>query len=234
MAAERQRGRFKFQSNLDEATGSKFNKQMEDQQLPCQPLNDAIFSIFKQVTAPWTKKWTPKTEVKEDSSVTDEFEEVDELPKPINGGSKPVKENKSVQKIQGSSVLTSITNAVMDEESATESVESSGSIPNILNTATVTEILEDQVQEAYEEEEQEEVQEQGQGQEQVQVQVQVQVQEKPYTIENNYFKVMNGREVIAKMPYSPGLENWITTVKLPTGKTLADFVKHSSTFWGIE
>ena len=217
MAAERQRGRFKFQSNLDEATGSKFNKQMEDQQLPCQPLNDAIFSIFKQVTAPWTKKWTPKTEVKEDSSVTDEFEEVDELP---TGGSKPVKENKSVQKIQGSSVLTSITNAVMDEESATESVESSGSIPSILNTATVTEILEDQVQEAYEDEEQEEVQ--------------VQVQEKPYTIENNYFKVMNGREVIAKMPYSPGLENWVTTVKLPTGKTLADIVKHVSAFWGIE
>jgi hypothetical protein len=216
MAAERQRGRLTFQSDLDEATGSKFNKQMEDQQLPCQPLNDAIFSIFKQVTAPWTKKWTPKTEVKEDSSVTDEFEEVDELP---TGGSNPVKENKSVQKIQGSSVLTSITNAVMDEESATESVESSGSIPNILNTATVTEIIEeDQVQEAYEEEEE----------------VQEQVQEKPYTIENNYFKVMNGREVIAKMPYSPGLENWITTVKLPTGKTLADFVKHSSTFWGIE
>jgi hypothetical protein len=219
MAAERQRARLRFQPELDEAIGSKFNKQMEDQQLPCQPLNDAIFSIFKQVTTPWTKKWTPKTEVKEDSSVTDEFEDVDELP---IGGSNPVREVKSVQKIQGSSVLTSITNAVMDEESATESIESSGSIPSILNTATVTEIVEDQVQEVYEEEEQ--VQEEEQGQ----------VQEKAYTIENNYFKVMNGREVIAKMPYSPGLENWVTTVKLPTGKTIADFVKHSSTFWGIE
>lgn len=225
MAAERQRGRFTFQSDLDEATGSKFNKQMEDQQLPCQPLNDAIFSIFKQVTAPWTKKWTPKTEVKEDSSVTDEFEEVDELPKPVCGGegSNPVKEVKSVQKIQGSSVLTSITNAVMDEESATESVESSGSIPSILNSATVTEILEeqDQVQEVYEEEDD-------------QVQEQMPVQDKPYIIENNYFKVMNGKDVIARMPNSPGLENWVTTVKLPTGKTLADIVKHVSAFWGIE
>jgi hypothetical protein len=178
------------------------------------------------VTAPWTKKWTPNTEIKEDSSVTDELE--DELPKPGGEGSKPVKENKSVQKIQGSSVLTSITNAVMDEESATESVESSGSIPNILNTATVTEILGDQVQEAYEEEKELEEQEQ------VQEQMQMQMQENPYTIENNYFKVMNGREVIAKMPYSPGLENWVTTVKLPTGKTLADIVKHVSAFWGIE
>lgn len=209
MAAERQRARLTFQSDLDEATGSKFNKQMEDQQLPCQPLNDAIFSIFKQVTTPWTKKWILRNE-KEDSLVSDEFEEADETPKPASGETpKPasgggsnldedVTDIKPIKKIQGSSVFTSITSASTEEKRVdTKSVSSSESI----QSGSDNEVVEE---------------------------------EAPYSIDNQYFKVINDGVVVAKMPYTPGLENWVTTIKLPTGKTLADFVRHISVFWGIE
>ena len=56
-AAERQRMLIKTSSSADDLTGSKFNKQMDDNALPCSALNDAILSIYKQVIDPWNKKY---------------------------------------------------------------------------------------------------------------------------------------------------------------------------------
>jgi len=56
-AAERQRMLIKTSSSADDLTGSKFNKQMDDNALPCSALNDAIRSIYKQVIDPWNKKY---------------------------------------------------------------------------------------------------------------------------------------------------------------------------------
>ena len=55
MAAERQRMLVTFPAVLDDEIGSKFNKQMEDKELPSQILTDAIYSIYRQVTNPWVE-----------------------------------------------------------------------------------------------------------------------------------------------------------------------------------
>jgi hypothetical protein len=57
MAADRQRMLVTFPAGLDDDVGSKFNKQMEDKELPSQVLTDALWTIYKEVTTPWTKKW---------------------------------------------------------------------------------------------------------------------------------------------------------------------------------
>jgi hypothetical protein len=56
--AERQRMLVTFPASLDDDVGSKFNKQMDDKELPSQVLTDALWTIYKEVTNPWTKKWT--------------------------------------------------------------------------------------------------------------------------------------------------------------------------------
>ena len=57
MAIERQRCLVTFKSDADDLVGSKYNKQMDGLlALPCAALNDAIHSIYKQVTNPWTAK----------------------------------------------------------------------------------------------------------------------------------------------------------------------------------
>lgn len=56
-AAERQRMLVKTSCSADDLTGSKFNKQMDDNALPCRALNDALLSIYKQVIDPWNKKY---------------------------------------------------------------------------------------------------------------------------------------------------------------------------------
>jgi hypothetical protein len=55
MAAERQRMLVTFPAVLDDEVGSKFNKQMEDKELPSQILTDAIYSIYRQITNPWVE-----------------------------------------------------------------------------------------------------------------------------------------------------------------------------------
>jgi hypothetical protein len=59
---ERQRMAIYFSPELDDIVGSKFNKQMEaNAPLPSRVLTDALFSLYKQVTGPWTKD-TPEDE----------------------------------------------------------------------------------------------------------------------------------------------------------------------------
>ena len=74
MAAERQRCLYTFSDKSDELVGSKFNKQMEDNALPCATLDTALKEIYKQVTRPWINKWTTREEVVEEAD-----EQEDEL-----------------------------------------------------------------------------------------------------------------------------------------------------------
>jgi hypothetical protein len=53
MAAERQRMLVTFPASLDDEVGSKFNKQMEDKELPSQILTDCLYSIYRQITNRW-------------------------------------------------------------------------------------------------------------------------------------------------------------------------------------
>jgi hypothetical protein len=58
---ERQRTEVKFPPSLDEVIGSKFNKQMDDKELPCRLLGDVIFEVHKKVTNIWDKEWEENT-----------------------------------------------------------------------------------------------------------------------------------------------------------------------------
>jgi hypothetical protein len=53
----RQRMLIKTSSKADELIGSKFNKQMDDNALPCRPLNDALINIYNAVIRPWDTKY---------------------------------------------------------------------------------------------------------------------------------------------------------------------------------
>jgi hypothetical protein len=53
----RQRMLIKTSSKADELIGSKFNKQMDDNALPCRPLNDALLNIYSAVIRPWDTKY---------------------------------------------------------------------------------------------------------------------------------------------------------------------------------
>jgi len=66
MAAERQRMLVTFPAALDDEVGSKFNKQMEDKELPSQILTDAIYSIYRQVTNPWVDSDKARMEKKKE------------------------------------------------------------------------------------------------------------------------------------------------------------------------
>jgi hypothetical protein len=233
MAAERQRVRVTFQADLDDAFGSKFNKQMENERLPCQPLNDAIYSIYKQVTTPWVAKWSKMEESEKSASESDEEVQV-----------------KPVAKVQNSNVLNSIHTATNQQESVineeqkepvinheeelvmsedesiedylkeasgssegTESVSSRDSIPVILETNTFVSTEVAEVAEAKED-----------------------VSEDilpSFVIDDGKYKVIDGDRVIAEMPYVEGLEQILETFEYPPGKTMVDAVKHFSLLWTV-
>lgn len=73
MAGERQRCLVTFSDKSDEQVGSKFNKQMDDNALPCAPLDAALKELYKQVTLPWVNKWKPR-----ERTVRNEEEEYEE------------------------------------------------------------------------------------------------------------------------------------------------------------
>ena len=237
MAAERQRMRVTFQSGLDDIVGSKFNKQMENKELPCEPLNDAIYSIYKQVTTPWVAKWSKMEE--SDKSAPESEEEVQVKP---------------VAKVQNSNVLNSIHNAtnqqepvinqeqkepvikheeelVMSEDESiedylkeasgssegTESVSSRDSIPVILETNTFVSTEVPEVPEVPEEKEDDVCED----------------IVPSFVIDDGKYKVMDGDTVIAEMPYVEGLEQILETLEYPPGKTIVDAVKHFSLLWTV-
>jgi hypothetical protein len=233
MAAERQRVRVTFQADLDDAFGSKFNKQMENERLPCQPLNDAIYSIYKQVTTPWVAKWVKMEE--SDKSAAESEEEVQVKP---------------VAKIENSSVLNSIHIAisqleqvatvseeeVMSEDESiedylkeasgssegTESVSSSDSIPVILETNTFVSTEVPEVPEVPE------IPEVPEAKEDVTEDILP-----SFVIHDGKYKVVDGDTVIAEMPYVEGLEQILETLEYPPGKTMVDAVKHFSLLWTV-
>ena len=53
----RQRMLIRTSSSADELIGSKFNKQMDDNALPCRPLNDALLNIYNAVIRQWDNKY---------------------------------------------------------------------------------------------------------------------------------------------------------------------------------
>ena len=255
MAAERQRICVNFQASLDDEVGSKFNKQMESGgALPCQPLNDAIFCIYKQVTSPWVKKWAVKEE-REKKFAEDKTSSV-------LGSMRHAATLNDVSVAETSSAA---------ESSGDESVESADSIPSILPTSAeiittpsklvvnemvettqvvteeaLVEPLAEPVLEAVVEPVAEPVVEpvaehvEEPMVEPVVVAVSLESSDDseeedgsldPWFVENGYFKVTNGSEVIAQMPYTDGLEKWLMNARLPVGKTLEEAVKHFAAFW---
>ena len=101
MAAERQRMLVTFSESADNLVGSKFNKQMGDDKLPCSALNDALHSIYKQVTTPWCTKWMLQEEQAVEEPVVEEqaVEEqaVDEQAVEENVVVEPVVEEQAVE-----------------------------------------------------------------------------------------------------------------------------------------
>ena len=77
-SSERQRMLVKMTSDADAITGSKFNKQMDDNVLPCRPLNDALLSIYKQVTNPWNTKYDDIAARNKAANTMEEAEESEE------------------------------------------------------------------------------------------------------------------------------------------------------------
>ena len=53
----RQRMLIRTSSSADELIGSKFNKQMDDNALPCRPLNDALLNIYNAIIHQWDIKY---------------------------------------------------------------------------------------------------------------------------------------------------------------------------------
>ena len=53
----RQRMLIRTSSSADELIGSKFNKQMDDNALPCRPLNDALLNIYNAIIRQWDNKY---------------------------------------------------------------------------------------------------------------------------------------------------------------------------------
>ena len=73
----RQRMLIKTSSKADELIGSKFNKQMDDNALPCRPLNDALLNIYNAVIRPWDTKYNElaaKEKIEEEDSENDTTE----------------------------------------------------------------------------------------------------------------------------------------------------------------
>jgi len=57
---EQQRMLITFPAQLDEQMGSRFNKQMDDNRLPCAALHAALWLILKQVRKPWDSRYGQK------------------------------------------------------------------------------------------------------------------------------------------------------------------------------
>jgi hypothetical protein len=87
--AERQRTHVKFSSSLDETIGSKFNKQMDNKELPCRLLGDVIFDIHRKVTNEWNLDWKEDTTVPSQDDRSDEEDEEDETPSPPSADTNP-------------------------------------------------------------------------------------------------------------------------------------------------
>jgi hypothetical protein len=81
----RQRMLIRTSSSADELIGSKFNKQMDENALPCRPLNDALLNIYNAVIRQWDNKYNElaakkKAEAETKSEVENETEsEKDEI-----------------------------------------------------------------------------------------------------------------------------------------------------------
>ena len=60
--------------------------------------------------------------------------------------------------------------------------------------------------------------------------------EKTYESSNGYLRLMEGTTVLSRVPNvnCKGLEQWISTVPLPAGKTRHDLFKTIAAFWGLE
>ena len=55
-----------------------------------------------------------------------------------------------------------------------------------------------------------------------------------YEAVNGYLRLLNGTTIIGRIPSSvTGLENWISSVPLPIGKTRQELFQHISGFWGL-
>lgn len=231
MAAERQRVGVEFQASLDDEVGSKFNKQMESGgALPCQPLNDAIFCIYKQVTNPWVKKWIIHEEhekkVVEDKTNTvlgsiQHAATLNDVSAGETSGEESVESSEGIPSVLPTSpetLTTSLRLVVNETLATTEAVaESDGvvtsnvSVYNTLDAPLPASVATSVVSEEGEDDGKLE----------------------PWFIENGYFKLSNGSEVTAQMPYAEGLDTWLMSIRLPVGKTLEEAVKHFALFWNM-
>jgi len=71
---ERQRTQCKFTPDLDDKVGSKFNKSMSTDELPCRLLRDVIFEVHRSITTAWDDKWKEDTTVPSQDDRSDEEE----------------------------------------------------------------------------------------------------------------------------------------------------------------
>jgi hypothetical protein len=95
---ERQRTLVKFQSSLDEIVGSKFNKQMDNKELPCRLLGDVIFDIHRKVTNVWTTAREDTTVPSQDER-SDEDED-EETPPTTANPFQALYQNKSIEPVE--------------------------------------------------------------------------------------------------------------------------------------
>jgi len=79
--SERQRTQVKFTPATDDLIGSKFNKQMDNKELPCRLLGDVIFGVHRAITGAWNANWKDETTV---PSQDDRSEEEEEKSPPVN------------------------------------------------------------------------------------------------------------------------------------------------------
>jgi len=92
---ERRRMQVKFPNSCDKFIGTKFNKQLDDKELPCLALNDAIITIYKQVTTMWRAHDTNEgvSVMQEQVPDNETFEEnVVTTPEPLEQDDVPVKQ----------------------------------------------------------------------------------------------------------------------------------------------
>ena len=80
----RQRMLIKTSSKADELIGSKFNKQMDDNALPCRPLNDALLNIYNAVIRPWDNKYNQDNKKPAENSENEAETEVEVEAKVVN------------------------------------------------------------------------------------------------------------------------------------------------------
>jgi hypothetical protein len=72
---ERQRTQCKFAPDLDDKVGSKFNKSMGTDELPCRLLRDVIVEVHRSITTAWDDKWKEDTTVPSQDERSDDEEE---------------------------------------------------------------------------------------------------------------------------------------------------------------